>query len=115
MDGKVSTFSGGMRRRLSLALSMIGNPKLLILDEPTTGMDAKVRILTWKLIIALRRTHTVLITTHNMEEAECVSDRILIMSKGRIVADGTTLQLKKQYGEGYVIRGTDKEKNNMPV
>ena len=104
-----------MRRRLSLALSMIGNPKLLILDEPTTGMDAKVRLLTWKLIIALRGKHTVLITTHNMEEAECVSDRILIMSKGKIIADGTTIQLKKQFGQGYVIRGVDRSKNNKEV
>ena len=55
-----------MRRRLSLALSMVGDPKLLILDEPTTGMDAKVRLLTWKLILGLRGRHTVLITTHNM-------------------------------------------------
>lgn len=65
--GRVSTFSGGMRRRLSLALSLVGSPKLVILDEPTTGMDAKVRLQTWKLILALRQTHTVLITTHNME------------------------------------------------
>ena len=56
-----------MRRRLSLALSLVGDPKLVILDEPTTGMDAKVRLQTWKLILALRQTHTVLITTHNME------------------------------------------------
>ena len=75
-----------MRRRLSLALSLVGDPKLLILDEPTTGMDAKIRLLTWKLILGLRGRHTILITTHNMEEAECVSDRIMIMSKGRIVA-----------------------------
>jgi ABC-type multidrug transport system ATPase subunit len=104
-----------MRRRLSLALSMIGSPKLLILDEPTTGMDAKVRLLTWKLILALRGSHTVLITTHNMEEAECVSDRILIMSKGKIIADGSTLELKKQFGQGYVIKGIDKANNNQEI
>ena len=98
-----------------MALSMVGNPKLLIFDEPTTGMDAKVRLLTWKLIIALRGKQTVLITTHNMEEAECVSDRILIMSKGRIVADGPLLSLKKQFGSGYVIRGIDKTQNNKEV
>lgn len=111
INGKVSTFSGGMRRRLSLALSTVGNPKLLILDEPTTGMDAKVRLLTWRLILGLRGRHTVLITTHNMEEAECVSDRIMIMSKGRVIAEGTALQLKKQFGQGYVIRGIDRSKN----
>jgi ABC-type multidrug transport system ATPase subunit len=66
IDGRVTTFSGGMRRRLSLALSLISDPKLVILDEPTTGMDAKVRLQTWKLILGLRQKHTVLITTHNM-------------------------------------------------
>lgn len=78
-------------------------------------MDAKVRLLTWKLILGLRGRHTVLITTHNMEEAECVSDRIMIMSKGRIIAEGTTLQLKKQFGQGYIIRGIDKDKNNEEI
>lgn len=66
-NGRVTTFSGGMRRRLSLALSLIGDPQLVILDEPTTGMDARVRLQTWKLILGLRGKHTVLITTHNME------------------------------------------------
>lgn len=61
------TFSGGMRRRLSLAISLIGNPKLLVLDEPTTGMDAKIRLETWKIILKLRDSQkTMLITTHNM-------------------------------------------------
>ena len=69
-DGKVKTFSGGMRRRLSLAIALIGNPKLVILDEPTTGMDAKIRLQTCKIILQLRAEHrTMLITTHNMEEA----------------------------------------------
>ncbi len=58
-----------MRRRLSLAISLIGDPKLIILDEPTTGMDAHIRLLTWKLILKIRKNRTVLITTHNMEEA----------------------------------------------
>jgi ABC-type multidrug transport system ATPase subunit len=115
MDGRVTTFSGGMRRRLSLALSLVGGPELVILDEPTTGMDARVRLQTWKLILGLRLKHTVLITTHNMEEAECVSDKIMIMSKGRVIAEGTALQLKKEYGQGYVIRGFDRAKNEDVV
>ena len=91
-NGKVSTFSGGMRRRLSLAISLIGDPKLIILDEPTTGMDAKIRLQTWKIILQLRDSYrSILITTHNMEEAECLSDRILIMNKGRVAAKGTTV------------------------
>ena len=115
MEGRVTTFSGGMRRRLSLALSLVGGPELVILDEPTTGMDARVRLQTWKLILGLRSRHTVLITTHNMEEAECVSDKIMIMSKGRVIAEGTALQLKKEYGQGYVIRGFDRTKNEDVV
>ena len=65
-DGRIKTFSGGMRRRLSLAISLIGNPKLVVLDEPTTGMDAKIRFSTWKIILQLRGKNTVLMTTHNM-------------------------------------------------
>lgn len=66
--GKVNTFSGGMRRRLSLAISLLGNPKVVVLDEPTTGMDAKIRLETWKIILKLRDPkRTMLITTHNME------------------------------------------------
>lgn len=81
-----------MRRRLSLAISLIGNPKLIILDEPTTGMDAKIRLQTWKIILQIRdASRSMLITTHNMEEAECLSDRIMIMNKGRITAKGTTV------------------------
>lgn len=109
-DGRVQTFSGGMRRRLSLAISLIGNPKLIVLDEPTTGMDAKIRLLTWKIILQLRDPErTILITTHNMEEAECLSDRILIMNKGKIAAKGTSIQLKQKYGQGYHIRGKTRD------
>lgn len=61
-------------------------------------MDAKIRFSTWKIILELRGKKTVLMSTHNMEEAECVSDKILIMSKGRIVARGTNIELKNQYG-----------------
>lgn len=65
--GRVNTFSGGMRRRLSLAISLLGNPKVVVLDEPTTGMDAKIRLETWKIILKLRDPkRTMLITTHNM-------------------------------------------------
>ena len=106
-NGQVKTFSGGMKRRLSLAISLIGNPKLVVLDEPTTGMDAKIRFSTWKIILGLRGVRSVLMTTHNMEEAECVSDRILIMSKGRVVARGSAVELKNQFGQGYIIKGID--------
>ena len=101
-----------MRRRLSLAISLIGNPKLVVLDEPTTGMDAKIRFSTWKIILQLRGKNTVLMTTHNMQEAECVSDKILIMSKGRVVARGTNVELKNQFGKGYVIKGFDPRQNS---
>ena len=74
-------------------------------------MDPKIRLQTWKIILQMRdNIKTMLITTHNMEEAECLSDRILIMNKGRISAKGSTVELKNKYGQGYLIRGRQKDK-----
>jgi ABC-type multidrug transport system ATPase subunit len=84
-----------MKRRVSLAISLLGKPELIILDEPTTGMDPKVRRLTWNIIKSLNQYASIILTTHNMEEADCLSDRILIMAGGRILAQGTSTTLKK--------------------
>eukprot|EP00818_Percolomonas_sp_WS_P008966 CAMPEP_0117451158 /NCGR_PEP_ID=MMETSP0759-20121206/8859_1 /TAXON_ID=63605 /ORGANISM="Percolomonas cosmopolitus, Strain WS" /LENGTH=1095 /DNA_ID=CAMNT_0005243741 /DNA_START=152 /DNA_END=3436 /DNA_ORIENTATION=+ len=97
-----STFSGGMRRRLSVAISTIGSPDLLILDECTTGLDVDVRRRIWKLIHQMQSgNRVILMTTHSMEEAEALSNQIVIMQSGKVIATGNALQLKQKYGAGY--------------
>ncbi|HUQ40592.1 MAG TPA: ABC transporter ATP-binding protein [Acidimicrobiales bacterium] len=87
---KVKTLSGGQRRRLDVALGLIGDPELLFLDEPTTGFDPTARRQAWQMIGSLGRLgKTVLLTTHYMEEAQFLADRVIVIASGRIVADGT--------------------------
>jgi ABC-2 type transport system ATP-binding protein len=93
---KVATYSGGMRRRLDIAMSLIGDPPVLFLDEPTTGLDPQSRLEVWRTVreLAARGT-TVLLTTQQLEEAEQLADRIAILHEGRIIADGTLAELKQ--------------------
>ena len=87
---KVRNLSGGQKRRLDLALGLVGNPKLLFLDEPTTGFDPSARQDAWELVRGLRAAGTtVLLTTHYMEEAQALADRVAVLSGGQIVAEGT--------------------------
>jgi ABC-type multidrug transport system ATPase subunit len=102
-DVRTGRFSGGMKRRLSVALAAIGDPKVILLDEPTTGMDPVNRSGCWKLIEQLKRDRVVLLTTHSMVEADCLSDNIAIMAFGRVCALGSALQLKNAYGRGYRV------------
>ncbi|GEK21925.1 ABC transporter ATP-binding protein [Cellulomonas xylanilytica] len=92
---RVATYSGGMRRRLDIAMSLIGQPTVLFLDEPTTGLDPEARIEVWQVIkeLATQGT-TVLLTTQYLDEAEQLADRIAILHQGRIIADGTLAELK---------------------
>ncbi len=93
-DARVKTLSGGQRRRLDLALGLIGDPDLLFLDEPTTGFDPAARRKAWELVESLRALgKTVLLTTHYMDEAEHLADRVAVMVRGRIVATGTPEEL----------------------
>jgi ABC-2 type transport system ATP-binding protein len=93
---KVSTYSGGMRRRLDIAMSLIGQPSVIFLDEPTTGLDPEGRIDVWQVIRDLaKQGTTVLLTTQYLEEAEHLADRIAILHQGRIIADGTLAELKQ--------------------
>ncbi|MFF2089454.1 ABC transporter ATP-binding protein [Paenibacillus sp. NPDC058174] len=97
-DRRVSTYSGGMRRRLDIALSIIGNPQIIFLDEPTTGLDPEARIEVWKIVKELADGGTtVFLTTQYLEEAEQLADRIAILHEGRIIASGTLQELKLRF------------------
>jgi ABC-2 type transport system ATP-binding protein len=93
---RVSTYSGGMRRRLDIAMSLIGNPPVIFLDEPTTGLDPQARVEVWNSVKELAgQGTTVLLTTQYLDEAEHLADRIAILHQGRIIASGTLDQLKR--------------------
>jgi ABC-2 type transport system ATP-binding protein len=97
-DRRASTYSGGMRRRLDIALSLVGKPQIIFLDEPTTGLDPEARIEVWKIVKELADGGTtVLLTTQYMDEAEQLADRIAILHEGRIIASGTLSELKKLF------------------
>jgi len=93
---RVSTYSGGMRRRLDIAMSLIGNPPVIFLDEPTTGLDPQARIEVWQAVKELaEHGTTVLLTTQYLDEAEQLADRIAILHKGRIIVNGSLAELKQ--------------------
>jgi len=95
-DRRASTYSGGMRRRLDIAMSLIGDPAIIFLDEPTTGLDPEARLEVWDAVKELAgKGTTVLLTTQYLEEAEQLADRIAILHKGRIIANDTLDELKK--------------------
>ncbi|MCY9665548.1 ATP-binding cassette domain-containing protein [Paenibacillus alginolyticus] len=97
-DRRASTYSGGMRRRLDIALSLVGKPQIIFLDEPTTGLDPEARIEVWKIVKELADGGTtVLLTTQYLEEAEQLADRIAILHEGKIIASGTLSDLKKLF------------------
>jgi ABC-2 type transport system ATP-binding protein len=93
---RTGTYSGGMRRRLDIAMSLIGDPAVLVLDEPTTGLDPQSRQEVWRTVRALAgQGTTVLLTTQYLDEAEQLADRIAVLHEGRIIADGTLADLKR--------------------
>jgi ABC-2 type transport system ATP-binding protein len=93
---KVSTYSGGMRRRLDIVMSLIGNPPVIFLDEPTTGLDPQARIEVWQAVKELtEQGTTVLLTTQYLDEAEQLADRVAILHEGRIIVNGTLTELKQ--------------------
>jgi ABC-2 type transport system ATP-binding protein len=97
-ERRVSTYSGGMRRRLDIAMSLIGNPPVIFLDEPTNGLDPQGRIDVWQTVKELAGSGTtVLLTTQYLDEAEQLADRIAILHEGRIIANGTLAELKQLF------------------
>lgn len=103
LNQSIKSLSGGQKRRVDIARAMVHNPKLLILDEPTTGLDPKTRLIVWSLIDKIRKetNMTVFLTTHYLEEAEKATD-VVIMDKGKIIARGTPHELKNLYSSDYI-------------
>lgn len=114
---RAKTLSGGMQRRLSIAMALISEPRVLFLDEPTLGLDVRARRELWEEVRALKGKITVVLTTHYLEEAEALSDRVAVMKKGKILALGTAEEIKNKAGETSLedaflkITGDDYEQN----
>jgi lipooligosaccharide transport system ATP-binding protein len=112
-DSKVEPLSGGMKRRLTIARGLINRPELMLLDEPTTGLDPQARHVLWDRLYRLKREGvTLIITTHYMDEAEQLCDRLVIMDKGLIVGEGSPRELIERHTAGEVVEvrlepGTD--------
>jgi ABC-2 type transport system ATP-binding protein len=102
-DQQARTLSGGMRRRLSLALALVHDPEIMVLDEPEAGLDPQSRIKVREFIRSLARRKTIILTTHNMDEAERVADRIAIIDHGELLVLDTPEALKRSVGEGDVL------------
>jgi len=98
-----SAYSGGMKRRLSVAVALVGDPRIVFLDEPTTGMDPVSRRGVWDIIERAKKGRVVILTTHSMEEADVLADTIAIMAKGRLQCIGSAIHLKNKFGAGYQI------------
>jgi lipooligosaccharide transport system ATP-binding protein len=118
-DDRISTLSGGMKRRLTLARALVNDPDLLVLDEPTTGLDPQARHMIWSLVHRLKRNgRTILLTTHYMEEAERLCDELIIVDSGKLIAQGSPDALIRQHCESDVLEirgvGTDLNLNKLP-
>ncbi|GAB6025804.1 hypothetical protein CHUAL_011781 [Chamberlinius hualienensis] len=95
--------SGGIRRRLSVAIAFVGGSRTIILDEPTSGVDPIIRRSIWDLVLRSKKGRTILLTTHHMDEAEILSDLVVIIHHGRTLCHGSPMELKKQFGSGYLL------------
>ncbi|KAL4859820.1 ABC transporter A family member 2 [Chlorella vulgaris] len=100
---RTSAYSGGMRRRLSVAIALLGDPLVVYLDEPTTGMDPISRRHVWDVIESSKAGRVIVLTTHSMEEADILGDQVAIMARGRVRAIGSALRLKQRFGSGYQL------------
>jgi lipooligosaccharide transport system ATP-binding protein len=103
-DGKTEPLSGGMKRRLTIARALVNEPEIVLLDEPTTGLDPQARHLVWERLFRLKQQGvTLVLTTHYMDEAEQLCDRLVVMDAGKIVAEGSPRQLIEQYATREVV------------
>jgi ATP-binding cassette subfamily A (ABC1) protein 3 len=102
-DKRVKELSGGMKRKLSLAMAIVSKPKLIILDEPTSGLDIESRKQIWELIKKIKVGRSIIMSSQHLEEADELADRICIMTKGQLLALDTPQNIKQQFGVGYKI------------
>ena len=118
-DSKVDALSGGMKRRLTIARALISEPDILMLDEPTTGLDPQARHILWDRLFRLKEIGvTLVLTTHFMDEAEQLCDRLVVMDKGRIMAEGSPAELIKAYSTKEVLEvrfGSERNKEVAPI
>jgi ATP-binding cassette subfamily A (ABC1) protein 3 len=111
-DTMASQLSGGSRRKLSVAIALIGGSKLVLLDEPTSGMDLSARRKLWNMLKSYKNNRIIILTTHYMDEADILGDRIGIMTGGKLICLGSSLFLKTRYGVGYYLTMVKKSKEN---
>lgn len=113
-----SQLSGGNKRKLSVAIALCGNSKFVLLDEPTSGMDLSARRQLWNMLKEYKKDRIILLTTHYMDEADILGDRIAIMTSGKVAALGSSIFLKSTFGVGYnltvVKKTSDKNETLMP-
>lgn len=109
------TLSGGMKRKLSIGIALVGGSKFVLLDECTSGMDVSARRFIWDLLLKEKRNRAILLSTHFMEEADVLGDKIAILDSGQLKAFGTPMHLKKTFGEGYFFRLSVKEELNFKL
>ena len=107
------TLSGGMQRRLNICLALVHNPEIVVLDEPEAGLDPQSRIMVRAFIRDVAREKTVILTTHNMDEAERLSDRVAIIDRGKLLLTDTPDRLKKSIGEGDILEIELIKKNGL--
>ena len=118
-DTKIDALSGGMKRRLTIARGLVNDPEILMLDEPTTGLDPQARHILWDRLFRLKEDGaTLVVTTHHMDEAEQLCDRLVVMDRGRIVAEGTPAALIRDYASKEVVEvrfGSDRNAEIAPL
>ena len=110
-----ASLSGGMKRKLSLAVALIGDSRVVFLDEPTSGMDPFARRFIWELLKRSRQNRTIILTTHFMDEADTLGDRIAIMAEGQVCCCGSSMFLKKRYGAGYTLTAVKKDDDSANI
>ena len=102
-DTLAQNLSGGMKRKLSLAMALVSKPQLIILDEPTSGLDSESRKQVLSIIKEMKKDRSIIFATQHLDEAEAISDKVLVMQQGKLTAFDTPQKIKQQYGIGYKV------------